>query len=210
MSFILLTYFQDRATFESAVVFFMIGIAAVWAASKAKDEGYEPFEWRQGMDRNDLKYMVGGYVALLVAGFGLTPLGGPLVTLSAAGAILFVVMYKSQSIMTAWFAHAFYNISAVALATFSIIPLAASPIYVPDYSAAPTQQTLGDFANQAFLQFFSVAFAEEILKVSLAIGIGILFFQNYDSQKAKVTAMAISALLWVALHTILSYQIKLF
>jgi hypothetical protein len=113
--------------------------------------------------------------------------------------VLFVSLKKSESILVPWLVHSLYNFTALSLASASIISLAASPIYVPNFAfdGRPT-----DFATQFIMQFFFVAFSEEMLKVSVALGI-------YAWTGRLNLALGISIAFWVALHTVTAQRVLL-
>lgn len=197
--------YLDGSTSESAHVFIIMGLFALGAAVYAHHNGIRPFKWWDGkFNKTDLKWIGIAYVGLLAVVFAVTPvIGGSwgiLVALGGGAVVLFLSLLKSESIIVPWFVHSLYNFTALALASASIITLAASPIYVPNFTFGDGRPA--DIATQFIMQFAFVAFSEEIVKVSLALGI-FAFVQNRN------VAIAVSAIAWVGLHTIVSYRVFL-
>lgn len=201
--FAALSNFGSGGTFESVVIFGLIGVISLIGALMAKQRGIDPFRWFDGkFDRQDLKLIGLGYLALLGTAYLITPYGGSvgiLIALGIGGAILAVTLIKSENILVPILIHGFYNLTAVILSSFSIAPLASSPIFVPDFSVSTS--VANGILSQAFLQLFIVAFAEEIMKVALALGFSLFISRN------KGIIFGLSILLWTVLHSVLSYRI---
>lgn len=198
-----LSNFGAGGTFESVVIFGLIGVISLIGALWAKQQGLQPFKWFDGkLNSQDAKLIAIGYVALLGAAYLITPYFGAvgiLIALGVGGGILAFVLIKSENILVPIIVHGLYNLTAIALASLSVIPLAASPIFVPDFSVGTAQTNT--ILSQAFLQVFVVAFSEELMKVSLALG-----FSLFITKDKKVT-FAIAVVLWTVLHSVLSYRI---
>lgn len=196
----------DFAPLSSALIFASMGgfalIAVILAHYFAK---IRPFKWWDGnFGKDDLKYIVVGYGGLITLAIALTPVFagslGIILALAGGRILLFYTLKKTESILVPWFVHTIYNTTAIALAGFSLIQLSASALYVPNFTLDGVRAA--DFATQAFMQFFFVAFAEEMLVISIALGF-------YYFTKSKMLAMGVSTVAWVVLHTILSYPINL-
>lgn len=204
LGIVFLSYFGG-STLESAHIFAMMGMFAMIAAILAYQSNIRPFKWWDGhFNKQDLKWIGGAYAGLLALVFTITAVfgGSPMVVLLAltgGGVVLFVSLKKSESILVPWLVHSLYNFSALALASASIISLAASPIYVPNF-AFDNRPT--DIVTQFIMQFFFVAFSEEMLKVSITLGI-------FALTKRLNLAIAISIAFWVALHTVTAQRVFL-
>lgn len=193
------------ATLESAFVFAIMGVFALIASVMAYYNNIRPFKWWDGkFNKDDLKYIGMAYAGLLGIVYGVTSIVGGsigiLVALGGGAVVLFYSLKKSESLLVPWIAHFAYNTTSIALASFSIIALSASPLYVPNFTLDGHKPV--DFMTQAFMQFAFVAFSEEATKIAVALGI-------FQFTKNKTLGFAISGIAWVALHTILSYPIKI-
>lgn len=207
----LLSSFGEGSSLDSALVFIVIGITSLVFANIARNNGFEPFKWYSGkLDPHERKYLGIGIIALLAVVFGTTMVypgpEGILVALLLGGFVLAFMLFKTETIIVPWFIHAAYNLTVLALAGgffsfagFSAVPLSASPIYVPSFALDPA--SVQSFFMSGVMQFFFVAFAEEMMKVSLALGVGMILNKN-----PKVM-LGISVFLWVILHSILSYRV---
>lgn len=152
-----------------------------------------------------------GLVAMLV--FGLVVpffLGviGILIALGIGGLVLGVQLQRSKSFFIPWITHFMYNSMALILASASILPLSASPFYVPDFSRMlaaqlPASSITTQFSYNIALQLIAVSFSEEFLKISMAVGSHLAF------RTGPKGSIAIAVFAWTMLHTILSYRLFL-
>lgn len=191
---------------ESALIFMVMGLFSLLAAGKAHSAGIKPFKWWDGkFDKNDLKWIGIGYGLLLAVvlaityGFG----GGSvaiLVALVGGGIVLYFTLKKGENVLVPLLTHGIYNTTALALASANIIPASFFAFYVPNFSFDGARPA--EFLTQIILQVGFVSFGEELLKISVALGIFIL-------TKSKNLGIATSIILWVILHSILSYRVAL-
>lgn len=207
---VLLSAFGDGGLFESALVFAVIFALSFAIAHQGRAMGYEPFQWWRGkFDRSDLKWLGVGYLGLLGIVFAVTSaipgVAGILIALGAGGILLFYILLKTETILAPVIVHAAYNLTVIALAAgffssigLSAIPATSSPIFVPTFGF--NLQDANTFFNQAFLQLALVATAEELLKISLALGVAMFFTNN------KIVMFLVSSGLWAILHSVLSFR----
>ena len=194
----------ETANFAIAVIFFMIFLASIMFSMYAQKFDHQ-IKWFDAPELKDWPYLAVGVGGMLAAAFLITAFIpgniGILIGLGVGGIGLGYALYKTESVFIAWIAHSSYNAIVITLASASIIPLSKSPFYVPSFSFEGVNPS--DLVSQIFLQFAAVGLAEELLKVSIAIGVALLFTKN------KKVAIGIAVVLWVLLHVILSYPIRL-
>jgi hypothetical protein len=222
---ILLTTFvggSSAANFNTVTAFAIIG-GFSFMFLMAMQPYNKDLVWFDSPDKKDLVYLFAlplggkkvvpfGLAGLLVFGLFLPQwfgVYGILVALGIGGGVLGYQLKKSQSVFIPWSTHFMYNSVAVLMASFSIIPLAASPIYVPDFGSLiadrlPTASLFTQLSLSLGMQLVVVTLAEELLKVSIAVGATLLF------KRAGVGfAIGLSIVLWTILHTVLSYKLYL-
>lgn len=207
----LLSAFGDGGLFESALVFSVILITSFSFSQMARMQGHEPFLWWSGaFDRGDLKYIGFGILGLLGSVFIVTAAipgaTGILIALGIGGGILAYTLIKTETILVPVFIHSIYNLVVIALAGgffsflgLSAFPLTSSPIFVPSFGF--DLHDANNFVSQAFLQFALVSMGEEMLKVSLALGVSLFLTRN------KYVMFGTAAVLWSLLHAILAYRV---
>lgn len=191
---------------ESALIFIVMGFFSLFAAHKAHSAGIKPFKWWDGeFNKQDLKFIGIGYGSLLAIVLAITHVFGGgaiaiLVALIGGGVMLYFTMYKGQTVLVPLIVHGTYNVTALALASASIMPLSAFGLYVPNFAFEAGRPV--DFITLIILQYGFVSFGEEFLKISLALGI-------FAFTKNKNLGIAVSIIMWAILHSILSYRVQL-
>lgn len=191
---------------ESALIFIVMGFFSLFTAYIAHQNNIRPFKWWDGQfNKQDWKIIGIGYGLTLAIVLGITYVfgSGPvtiMVALIGGGIMLFVTLHEGETILVPIIIHGIYNTSALAFAGASIIPLTSFALYVPNFAfddSAPV-----DFIAQIILQFGFVAFGEEFLKVSLALG-------GFVISGSRNFGIGMSIGMWAFLHSILAYRILL-
>src|SRR6185503_10673346 len=126
---------------------------------------------------------------------------GIFIALGLGGIVLAIQLHKTQSIFVPWITHFIYNATAIVLSGYSVVPLSASPIYVPNFQFEGISGFLDVLSRQIGLQFIAVSLAEEFMKVSMMAGAFMLL------RSSKGLAIVISTIAWVLMHSILAYRI---
>lgn len=201
---VFLTYYGGDKL-ESALIFMVMGLFSLFAARQAHLAGIRPFKWWDGkFNADDLKWIGIGYASLLAVvlaityGFG----GGSvaiLIALVGGGIILFLTLVKGETVLVPLITHGIYNTTALALAGASVIPASFFAFYVPNFNFDGARPA--DFITQIVLQTGFVAFGEELLKISLSLGMFVF-------TRSRNLGIAASIGLWTLLHSVQSYRIS--
>ena len=198
--------FGAGGTFQSLEVFGLIAMFSGFASYIAMKSGVSPFKWFDGLlNRKDLKWLGFGMVGIFASVIGITsiiPGGiGILIALFVGGAVLAIVLIKSENFIAPILVHGAYNTivliaSTGAFGPGAVIPLSASPIQVPVFNFQGL--TPDNLLGQAAMQVFVVAGSEELLKIGISIAMSMITRNIFVIFGTSVGA-------WTGMHAIIAY-----
>lgn len=197
----------EGATYNSLIIFYVMGGFAWMGALYAYLIKYQPFKWWDGeFTMQDWAFVAIGFIAMIIIVFFITTyMQGPvgiIIALTLGGIVLAGLFWKSQNILMPILAHAIYNVVVIVIASGalgSVVALDAGKMGVPTYAVDPIGPQ--DLFQQLLIQLTAVGMSEEILKVSTAIGLTILLRTHI------AIAMLISVLGWATLHSTIAYPV---
>lgn len=209
MGYALLANFGTGGTFSSLTVFFIIGGFATIGSVAAYIMGFRPFKWFDGQfNLQDIIYIGIGFVGLFISVYLLTAYiagnVGILIGLFSGGIVLAIALIRSENAMVPIIAHGIYDSLVLMIANGVFGSIAVDPATLGVSAFTFGSITPQDAVNQTIIQFIGPAFSEEMLKISTALGIGIMF-----NTKNKWVMMIIAVLAWAGLHSVISYPVNI-